>query len=97
MPGNRIDDVNALASGKAWALLTYSDKSEFCFQTTLCESILRELGIVLEEGKLPRIDKQYYWNGKFIYRQFPIAGASVTLWDALTYTHRPSYELHNFL
>lgn len=97
MPGNQIKDVNILTTSTAWALLRYHDQSEFCFQTTLCTDILKDLGIILEEGKLPRIDKKYYWNGKFIYRQFPIADTTVTFWDALTYTHRPSYSLHEFL
>ena len=97
MSGKKITDKNALAVQKVWALLRYSDGSEFCFQTTLCPDILRELGIVLEEGKLVRLDKKYYWNGKYVYRQFPYAGATISLWDQLTYTHRASYELHEFL
>jgi hypothetical protein len=97
MPGKRITDNSVLMKQKVWALLRYSDGSEFCFQTTLCPDILRELGIVLEEGKLVRLDKQYYWNGRFIYRQFPYENCSITLWDSLTYTHRASYELHEFM
>lgn len=97
MPGKRITDANALATSKVWALLKYPDGSEFCFQTTLSGDILREYDIILEEGKLPRIDKKYYWGGRYIYRQFPISGTTITLWDNLTYTHRASYEMHEFL
>lgn len=97
MPGKRIDDANALLTSKVWALLKYPDNSEFCFQTTLSPDILLEFGIVLEEGKLPRIDKKYYWGGRYIYRQFPVSGVKVSLWDSLTYTHRASFEMHEFL
>lgn len=96
-PGQRIVDSNALLERKVWVLLTYSDKSEFCFQTTLNEDILREEGVTLEEGKLVRLDKKYYWGGKFIYRQFSFEEATVSLWDALTYTDPRSARLHVFL
>lgn len=97
MAGNRIVDSNAIATQKVWALLRYSDGSEFCFQTTLCPSILQEYGVILEEGKLVRLDKKYYWGGQYIYRQFAHGGARISLWDALTYTHEQSYRLHEFL
>ena len=97
MSNGRITDLNALTAGKVWALLRYGDNSEFCFQTTLNPDILRDLGITLEEGKLPRLDKQYYLGGRHVYRQFAVDAAQVTLWDSLTYTHRPSYEMHPFL
>lgn len=94
--GNQIKDVNSLLRGKVWALLTYEDGSQFCFETTLNSILLRELGIVLEEGHLPRLDKKYYWNGRFIYRQFDVSKATLTLWDSLTYTHLESFKLHEF-
>ncbi len=97
MAGKRITDANALMTSKVWALLRYSDGSEFCFQTTLSSDILRDLGIVLEEGMLPRIDKKYYWDGRFAYRQFPYQEASISLWDACTYTHAASSKFHEFL
>lgn len=97
MPGKKFTDKNVLLTDKVWVLLTYPDKSEFCFQTTFCPEILRELGITLEEGRLVRLDKKYYMGGQFVYRQFPFANASISLWDSLTYTHKPSYELHQFL
>lgn len=96
MSGNPIKDKNALVNGKVWVLLTYSDGSQFCFQTTLNTHILKELGIILEEGKLPRIDKKYYWGGQYVYRQFSFIGAKLSLWDNLTYTHKPSEVLHSF-
>lgn len=95
--GNRIEDREALARELVWILLTYEDASEFCFQTTLNPDILRSRGVVLEEGMLVRLDKKYYWGGKFVYRQFPFAGAKVSLWDALTYTDPRSARLHEFL
>ena len=97
MAGNKIVDKNTLLKELVWVLLTYADGSEFCFQTTLCPEILNGFGVVLEEGKLVRLDKKYYWGGQFVYRQFPHSGARITLWDALTYTHEPSYRLHKFL
>lgn len=97
MCGERILDKNKLLTGLVWVLLTYRDKSEFCFQTTLNNDILREKGITLEEGKLPRLDKTYYVNGKFVYRQFPVEGAKLSLWTALTYTDIRSEAMHKFL
>lgn len=95
--GERYTDIKVLQERLVWALLTYSDGSQFCFQTTFNEDILREYGIVLEENSLPRLDKQYYWGGRYVYRQFPFEGAKVSLWSELTYTHLPSRELHGFL
>lgn len=97
MSGKPITDKSALVQRKVWALLTYSDGSQFCFETTLNADILLELGIQLEEGMLPRIDKKYYWGGQYIYRQFPISGVRISLWDACTYTHSASQQLHDFL
>lgn len=97
MAGKRITDTSALREKLVWALLRYSDGSEFCFQTTLSPDILNEYDIVLEEGKLVRLDKQYYLNGKFVYKQFPFEDCIISLWESLTYTHEPSYKLHDFL
>ena len=97
MAGNRITDTSVLQKGLVWALLTYADGSEFCFQTTLNLDILRERGVVLEEGMLVRLDKKYYWNRQYVYRQFSYKGARVSLWDALTYTNKDSMKLHEFL
>lgn len=97
MPGKRITDPNALRKNLVWVLLRYGDGSEFCFQTTLSPGILEERGVVLEEGKLVRLDKKYYLNGRYVYKQIPYEGAKVSLWTEMTYTHRPSYELRDFL
>lgn len=97
MSGKRITDQKILATDKCWVLLRYADGSEFCFQTTLCASILNSLGIQLEEGKLVRLDKQYYIGGKLQYKQFPFQGAKISLWTALTYTNEKSFRLHDFL
>lgn len=97
MSATRITNKSALTDGLVWALLTYSDGSQFCFQTTLNTNILREKGVVLEEGKLVRLDKQYYWNGQYIYRQFSFVGATVSLWDGLHYDDADSFKIHEFL
>lgn len=97
MPATQITNKSALTDDLVWALLTYNDGSQFCFQTTLNVDILRERGVVLEEGKLVRLDKKYYWNGQYIYRQFPFSGAKISLWDRLHYTHAESLQLHEFL
>ena len=97
MIGNRISDNQALVERKVWVLLTYGDGSQFCFETTLNVEILREYGIILEEDKLPRLDKKYYWDGQYVYRQFSYIGAEISLWDSLTYTHEMSARLHEFL
>ncbi len=97
MAGTKITDKNVLLRQLVWVLLTYRDGSEFCFQTTLNPEILRERGVILEEGKLVRLDKKYYWGGQYIYRQFAFGDAVITLWDSLTYSDRVSYKLHPFL
>lgn len=97
MSATRITNKSALTEGLVWTLLTYKDGSQFCFQTTLNADILRERGIVLEEGKLARLDKQYYWGGRYIYRQFNYVGASISLWDGLHYDHVESFKVHEFL
>lgn len=97
MSATRITNKQALADGLVWALLTYKDGSQFCFQTTLNPEILREHDIVLEEGKLARLDKKYYWGGRYVYRQFNYVGASISLWDGMHYDHPESYKVHEFL
>lgn len=97
MSATQITNRDALVEGLVWALLTYKDGSQFCFQTTLNSDILRERGIVLEEGKLARLDKKYYWGGQYIYRQFNYVGAKVSLWTGLHYEHMDSLKVHDFL
>ncbi len=97
MSATRITNRAALSEGLVWACLTYKDGSQFCFQTTLNVNILRENGVILEEGKLVRLDKQYYWGGRYIYRQFPYVGALVSLWTGLHYDHVESLKIHDFL
>lgn len=97
MSAERITTKSALADGLVWVLLTYPDTSQFCFQTTLNPSILRKKGVVLQEGKLVRLDKKYYWNGQYIYRQFDYIGASISLWTDLHYDHSDSFAIHEFL
>lgn len=97
MSGKQIQDKTLLAKGLVWTLLRYQDGSEFCFQTTLNPDILRERGVVLEDGCLVRLDKKYYVDGRYQYRQFPFDGASISLWDALTYRDQSSYAIHEFL
>lgn len=91
----KYTDASVLQRQRVWALLTYKDNSQFCFETTLCPAILNELGIILEEGKLPRLDKKYYIDGQFIYRQFPYETAKVSLWNQLHYTQPAPF--HEFL
>lgn len=93
----KISDASTLNRELVWVLLRYADGSEFCFQTTLSTALLRKYGVVLEEGKLVRLDKKYYVNGQYVYRQFPFAGTVVSLWDSLHYTDEISYRLHEFL
>ncbi len=93
----RIHDRSALTTGLVWVTLTYSDGSQFCFQTTLNPDLLRSYGVTLEEGKLVRLDKRYFWNGEMVYRQFNYVGAKITMWTGLHYDHEPSRQLHNFL
>lgn len=97
MAGNRINDSNSLVNGVVWALLTYPDGSEFCFQTTLNGAILAKYGIILEEGKLARLDKKYLVKGDMVYKQFKFEGAKISLWDAETYTDPVSASLRKFL
>lgn len=96
-PGSKITDITVLQRDLVWALLKYSDGSEFCFLTTLSPKILSDYGVTLEEGNLVRLDKQYYIDGKFVYKQFAFAGTKISLWSKLTYTHEPSYRMHDFL
>lgn len=93
----RINDINVLSDKLVWVLLRYSDGSEFCFQTTLNQQILNSNGIILEEGCLVRLDKKYLENGAMVFRQFSYDGASVSLWDKLTYTDEMSMKLHKFM
>lgn len=93
----KLTDKSVLATQCVWVLLTYKDGSQFCFQTTLNEDILRERGILLEEGRLPRLDKQYYVNGQYVYRQFPFEGVSVSLWDQEHYDDPDSLLVKEFL
>ena len=93
----RVRDANTLSAGLIWVLFRYADGSEFCFQTTLNEDILRAHGIVLEEGCLVRLDKKYLENGAMVYRQFNYDGVSISMWDKLTYTDSMSASLHKFL
>lgn len=80
-----------------WVRFTYNDSSQFCFQTTLNTDILTAMGITLEEDKLPRLDKQYYSDGKYIYRQFSVlTPIKVEVLDECSYTHEPSRQLHIF-
>ena len=97
MSGKQIHDKAALVNGLVWVLLKYPDSSEFCFQTTLNAAILRKYGVVLEEGSLVRLDKKYYIDGRYVYRQFPYTDCSISLWDALTYRDERSSALHEFL
>ncbi len=93
----RITDANALTQGLVWVLLTYPDGSEFCFQTTLNTSILRDRGVILEEGKLVRLDKKYLIDGQMLYKQFSYQGATISLWRRETYTDSKSAELRQFI
>lgn len=93
----RIVDSSALSTGLVWALLTYPDGSEFCFQTTLNGPILAQHNIVLEEGKLARLDKRYLEGGDMVYKQFSFAGAKVSLWEEETYFDKASKALKDFL
>lgn len=95
--GNRIKDSSALTSGLVWVLLRYKDGSEFCFQTTLNTQLLHQYGVILEEGKLVRLDKKYLVRGDMVYRQFPYGDASISLWDSETYTDEHSAELRKFM
>ena len=93
----KITDQKALLTGLVWVLLTYKDGTEFCFQTTLNPTILRERNVILEENKLVRLDKKYFYRGQMQYRQFPYDGATITLWDGLHYNDPNSLRLHEFI
>lgn len=95
--GQRIHDRRVLQTSLVWVLFSYQDGSEFCFQTTLNHDELKARGIILEEGCLPRLDKQYVEYGQRVYRQFPFTGVKISLWDTLTYFDRDSELLHDFL
>ena len=93
----RIRNSDALVNGLVWVLLRYPDGSEFCFQTTLNATLLRQYGVVLEEGKLVRLDKKYLEYGEMVYRQFPYTGATISMWDEMTYTDQTSASLRDFM
>ena len=93
----RIRNSNALVNGLVWVLLRYPDGSEFCFQTTLNATLLRQYGVVLEEGKLVRLDKKYLEYGEMMYRQFSYTGATISMWDEMTYTDQTSASLRDFM
>lgn len=78
-------------------LLKYPDSSEFCFETTLNPTILQQLGIILEEGKFVRLDKQYFEKGQMVYKQFSYREAKVSLYDQMTYTDERSARLRDFM
>ena len=89
--------ANDLSSSIVWVRLTYADRSEFCFQTTLNPTLLNQKGIVLEEGKLVRLDKQYFEHGRMVYKQFNFEGAKVSIWDEECYTDEKSDRIREFL
>lgn len=93
----KITDSSALTSGLVWVLLKYADGSEFCFQTTLNPQILRGRGVILQEGCLVRLDKTYLEHGAMVYRQFHFEGATISLWDSMTYTDEASAKLRDFM
>lgn len=93
----KITDSQQLLQRLVWVLLKYSDGSEFCFQTTLNPKILREHGIILEEGNLVRLDKKYFVDGQMVYRQFPHQSAVISLWESEHYTHPESAALRAFM
>lgn len=86
-----------LATKRVWVLLRYPDGSEFSFQTTLNPELLRQLGVQLLPGTLVRLDKKYYINGQMVYKSFPYAGATISVWDEETYTDPKSQELSKYL
>lgn len=97
MPASQYHGKEVLLEKLVWALYTYPDGSQFCFQTTLNGDILREHGIILEENKFPRLDKKYYERGRYVYRQFSFNNVRVTLWDAEHYTDADSFKVCEFL
>lgn len=80
-----------------WVHLLYPDKSEFCFQTTLSPSILNTRDIILEPGKLVRLDKKYYIDGSMQYKQYDPSGAKVSVWSEEQYFDSKNKELSRFL
>lgn len=97
MPASQYFGKEVLLEKLVWVLYTYPDGSQFCFQTTLNGDILREHGITLEDNKFPRLDRKYYERGRFVYRQFPFSGVTVTLWDSEHYTDPDSLKVKDFL
>lgn len=81
-----------------WVRLTYPDKSQFCFQTTLSPSILKRYAILLKENSLPCLDKRYYINKEMVYKQFGLTDdVSVEVMDNPNYTDRISKKLKDFI
>lgn len=93
----RLHDSSLLTKELVWVLFQYPDKSEFCFQTTLNPELLHQYGVVLDEGKLVRLDKKYLEKGQFVYRQFSFHGVKISLWDEETYTDELSSRLRKFM
>ena len=52
----------------------YQDGTELCFHTTLNPALLAQKGIVLEENRLPILDKTYLFDKQQLYKQIPIDG-----------------------
>lgn len=81
-----------------WVRLTYPDKSQFCFQTTLSPSILKRYGILLKENSLPCLDKRYYINKEMVYKQFELTDdVAVEVMDYPNYTDQISKMLKDFI
>lgn len=81
-----------------WVSLTYPDKSQFCFQTTLNPAILKRYDILLKENCLPCLDKQYYINKEMIYKQFELTDdVAVKVIDRPVYTDEMSEKLKDFI
>lgn len=97
MQASRISDSSQITKRELWALYRYPDNSEFCFRTTLNQTILAKYGIILEERCLPRLDKKYLVNGEMIYRQFSYDGVTISMWESETYTDKRSARLRHFL
>lgn len=89
--------IKALESELVWVHLAYPDKSEFSFQTTLCPAILNAREVVLEPGKLVRLDKKYYIDGLMVYKQFDPADAQVTIWSEEHYRSKAAKEFSRYL
>ena len=81
-----------------WVRLTYSDKSQFCFQTTLNPAILKRHNILLKENCLPCLDKQYYIHKEMVYKQFELTDdVSVKVVSSPEYTDELSKKLKDFI